>query len=376
MTVKTQHTKITSQYGWAGFDLKLDPGDYEMSIRFGGDEEYTETEITIKVNVSGTKEVPQEAPKSNKTSNKSKTTKKTTKKKYKTVKTYWDKYGRSPDKKKLLAIGRISAPGDKGSYANFYEQEFKNKCPYCGKASLTWGIFYAGNEYGNYGKWPSTGVIEGSSAEGAIHCDSCDSDYSVQGHEHWPNGRKLKALTPVKKSSKSKAYKLKKGKLQYGTKKVLITPKKNVTNNKNRYIRAKNIAASVKKQALSIVGNRTGTAAILEIAKWMDKHISYKGYENFKRSPAVALSQRSANCCDGTRLFFQLCDAAGLCQYYDFHYIFVSGHVYGKVITKSTKKFRYVDTASDVHGCWGYICIDYRGRGVIRETTYPNLPIY
>ena len=116
---------------------------------------------------------------------------------------------------------------------------------------MTWAIFTAGNEYSNYGKWPSTGVIEGSSAEGAIHCDNCDSDYSIQGNEHINGGRKLKALTSVKKSSKSKAYKLKKGKLQYGTKKVLVTPKK-TANNKDRYIRAKNIAPSVKKKALSI----------------------------------------------------------------------------------------------------------------------------
>ena len=371
------YTKITNANGYANLNLKLDPGDYELSIRFGGDEEYTESEITIKVNVSGTKEVVQEQPKTSSNKSKSKTTKKTTKKKYKTVKTYWDKLGRSPDKKKLLAIGRISAPGDKGSYANFYEREFKNKCPYCGKATLTWAIFTAGNEYANYGKWPSTGVIEGSSAEGAIHCDNCDSDYSIQGNEHINGGRKLKALTPVKKSSKSKAYKLKKGKLQYGTKKVLVTPKK-TANNKDRYIRAKNIAPSVKKKALSIVGNSTGQAALMKIVAWIDKtsNLAYHGYTNFQRSPAVCITKKGANCCDGTRLFFQLCDAAGLCEYYNFYYVHVQcpkfGHVYGIVETKSTKKWRYVDTASDTHGCWGYVCQTCPHGN--RTSKYPNLP--
>ena len=371
------YTKITDANGYANLNLKYDPGDYELSIRFGGDEEYTESEITIKVNVSGTKEVPQEAPKSNKNKSKSKTTKNTSKKKYKTVKTYWDKLGRSPDKKKILAIGRISAPGDQGSYANFYEREFKNKCPYCGKATLTWGIFYAGNEYANFGKFPATGRMEGGSAEGHIFCTNCDADFSVQGNEHTVGGRKLKAFTPVKKSTKSKAYKLRKGKLQYGTKKVLVTPKK-TANNKDRYIRAKNIAPSVKKKALSIVGNSTGQAALMKIVAWIDKtsNLAYHEYNNFVRSPAVCISKRGANCCDGTRLFFQLCDAAGLCEYYNFYYVHVQcpkfGHVYGIVETKSTKKWRYVDTASDVHGCWGYVCQTCPHGN--RTSKYPNLP--
>ena len=371
------YTKITDANGYANLNLKYDPGDYELSIRFGGDEEYTESEITIKVNVSGTKEVPQEAPKSNKNKSKSKTTKNTSKKKYKTVKTYWDKLGRSPDKKKILAIGRISAPGDQGSYANFYEREFKNKCPYCGKATLTWGIFYAGNEYANFGKFPATGRMDGGSAEGHIFCTNCDADFSVQGNEHTVGGRKLKAFTPVKKSTKSKAYKLRKGKLQYGTKKVLVTPKK-TANNKDRYIRAKNIAPSVKKKALSIVGNSTGQAALMKIVAWIDKtsNLAYHEYNNFVRSPAVCISKRGANCCDGTRLFFQLCDAAGLCEYYNFYYVHVQcpkfGHVYGIVETKSTKKWRYVDTASDVHGCWGYVCQTCPHGN--RTSKYPNLP--
>ena len=171
------------------------------------------------------------------------TTNTTTKK---TVNTYWDKYGRSPDKKKIMAIGRISAPNDRGTYANFYEMQFLNKCPHCGKATLTWGIYWAGNETKNWGKFPATGRTEGGSAEGHIFCTHCDADYSVQGNEHIRGGKKLKAVTKLKKSSKTKAYTLKKGKLLYATKTVTVSSKQN-TNNQDRYIRAKNIPASVKK---------------------------------------------------------------------------------------------------------------------------------
>ena len=364
------YTKLTNSNGYATINMKYDPGDYEINIRFAGDEEYTESEITVRVNVGGVKEV---ATDKNKNTTKSKTTKKTNTAKYKTVKTYWDKYGRSPDKKKIIAIGRISAPGDIGSYNNFYEREFKNKCAYCGKPTLTWGIFYAGNEFSNYGKWPSTGVVEGSSAEGAIHCDNCDSDYSIQGNEHITGGRKLKALTSVKKSTKARAYQLRKGKLQYGTKKVKVSTKK-TQNTKNRYIRASGIPASVKEKALAIVGNATGQAALKKIVAWVDNtnNLSYAGYVNFQRSTATVLKMHSANCCDGTRFFFQLCDAAGLCEYYDFYYVHVTGHVYGIVETKKTKKWRYVDTASNYHTCWGYVCQGYAHGS--KTSKYPNLP--
>lgn len=370
------YTKLTDTNGYASINLKYDPGDYEMLIRFAGDEEYSESEITIRVNVSGTKTVTTTNTTTKKTTTtKAKTTKKTTTKK--TVNTYWDKYGRSPDKKKIMAIGRISAPNDRGTYANFYEMQFLNKCPHCGKATLTWGIYWAGNETKNWGKFPATGRTEGGSAEGHIFCTHCDADYSVQGNEHIRGGKKLKALTKLKKSSKTKAYTLKKGKLLYATKTVTVSSKQN-TNNQDRYIRAKNIPASVKKKAQAIVGNSTGAAAMKKIIAWVDKYsnLHYAGYNNFQRSPAEVLKKHSANCCDGTRFFFTLCDAVGLCEYFDFYYVHVQcpsyGHVYGIVETKKTKKWRYVDTASDSHGCWGYVC-----RGCphgSKGAKYPNLP--
>ena len=366
------YTKLTDSNGYATVNLKLDPGDYEITISYAGDEEYTESSLTVKVNVSGTLPVAVEKTTTAKT--KAKTTKKTSKKKTKKIKTYWDKYGRSPNKKEICAIGRPSAGADTGGY-QFYKQTFKNKCPHCGKQTLTWGIFWAGNEHSNWGKFPATGRNEGGSAEGHIFCTNCDADYSCQGNEHISGGKKLKALTGKKKSTKSDAYKLKKGKLQYGTKTITVNEKE-VEDSKTRKIRASGISNKVKKQALSIVGNSTGAAAMKKIVAWIDKNsnMHYAGYANFCRSPSNCLSKHSANCCDGTRLFFELCDSAGLCEYYDFYYIHVYGHVYGQVITKKTGKRRYVDCASDVHGCWGYICQNYRGLSVLHRTKYPQRP--
>ena len=367
------YTKLTGPNGYATINLKLDPGDYELAISFAGDEIYTESSLTIKCNVGGKIEVPVEDKKEDKKNkSKSKVNKKNKKKKTKKIKTYWDKYGRSPDKKEICAIGRPSAGSDTGGYS-FKKQTFKNKCPHCGKATLYWGIFWAGNETSNWGKFPATGRSEGGSAEGHIFCSNCDADYSCQGHEHVSNGRSLKATSKLKSSSKSEAYKLKKGKLQYGTK-TIVVKEKQVENNKTRKIRAKGISNSIKKKALAIVGNKTGWAAMKEIVKWVDNtsNLRYAGYANFHRSAASVLKQGSANCCDGTRFFFELCDAAGLCEYFDFYYCHVTGHVYAIVETKKDKKWRYVDCASDAHGCWGYVCQGYAHGS--KTSKYPKLP--
>ena len=42
--------------------------------------------------------------------------------------------------------------------------------------------------------------------------------------------------------------------------------------------------------------------------------------------------------------------------------------------TKKSGKKRYVDSASDYNGCWGYICRNYRGRSVLQKSKYPKLP--
>ena len=110
------------------------------------------------------------------------------------------------------------------------------------------------------------------------------------------------------------------------------------------------------------------------IVSWIDKHIKYDKYYNFVHSASSVLDRRKGNCCDVTRLCFEMLDAAGCCEYFKLEYIWVDGHVYGRVTTKKTGKSRTVDCASDWHAAWGYICMDYRNRGVISRTTYPKKP--
>lgn len=348
------YTKRTDAYGYAKLPLKLDPNDYKIEVSFGGDEEYSDSSNTVKVIVGGVKEVKT----ANKTSNKQKTTKKTSKKIAKT--TYYDKYGRSPDKKKILGIGRISATGDQGSYANFYGEEFENHCVACGnKGTLFWDIFWAGNETSNYGHIRKTGNYEGSSAEGGFFCEKCDADYSCQGRNRSGNGQRLRVTKSRFKSSKADAYKLKKGKYIYNKKKT-TNSNKNVTNSKTRKVIGSDVSQKVRSTALSIVGEKTGYSALREIVKWMDKKIWYASYMNFVRSPDTVLSKKHGNCCDQTRLFLQLCDAAGLTEYYKLYYCHVPGHVYAIVESKKTGKRFYVDCASDYHTAWAYVCRGYQ----------------
>ena len=125
----------------------------------------------------------------------------------------YNKYGVSEDGYSLLAIGRASASGEYSKYGyTFYVTEFDRTCPYCGSHELYWSIFFAGNEYTNWGTFPATGNGEGSSAEGIIVCANCDSDWSVFGHNHGGSGGDLTVITPTASCTKDDAYTLKSGK--------------------------------------------------------------------------------------------------------------------------------------------------------------------
>ena len=150
---KTSYTKLTNAYGYATINMAYDPGDYELEIRFGGDEEYEETSIIIQVNVSGTKEVP----KATITTTKSKPVKKTSKKKTTTKKKVTNKakkvtssktrtssYTQPSDlKKKALSIVGDSTGLDAakkiakwcGTKKNFRYSNYKN---YCRKAATAY----------------------------------------------------------------------------------------------------------------------------------------------------------------------------------------------------------------------------------------------
>jgi transglutaminase-like putative cysteine protease len=251
--------------------------------------------------------------------------------------------------------------------------EFKNKCPHCGKSELYWSIFYAGNETGDWGTFPATGRKERGSAEGHIFCKNCDADYSCQGHEHISGGKSLTVTKKRFKSSKADAYKLKKGKYVYN-KATSTTSSKNNSSTKTRKIIG-SPSRKVKQLALKIVGDKTGYKAMRAICDWMDKNIWYSGYGNFCRSPNTVLNTKHGNCCDQTRLILQLFDSAGLSEYYDMYYVHVheqQGHVYAQLKSKKTGKRVYVDPASDVRGCYGYVCQGYSHGNP--KSKYPNMP--
>lgn len=374
-TFKKTYTKTTDANGYATITMSYDPGTYQIKISFYGDEEFNEYSDTVDISVGGTKEVAKKT--TSKTKTKSKTTKKSKKKKvkYKTVKQYWTKCGKSPDKKhkELVAIAKPSGP-DAGKYSyKLYKTVFKNKCPICGKVGTL--AFDGGSankcitSAGAYGRGYKIGVPEHE-----ITCNACDSDFcGVTGAEKWYTIRgRIQTIKKPVASSQAEFNKLVKGKLVYGTKKVKVKAKKTTsTKNKKRKIKG-NPSKFVRNKALDIVKDKIGHAALRAIVSWMDKNIWYKGYPNFHRSAEAVLKEKSGNCCDQTRCFFELCDAAGLTEYYTFCYVHVYGHVYSKVTSKKTGKWLYIDPASDTHTAWGYVCQGYAHGGC--TTTYPTKP--
>lgn len=121
--------------------------------------------------------------------------------------------GVSSDGTQVKAIGKASAPGETSTYGSgFYESVFENMCPFCQKPTLAWDIFWAGNETSNWGFSSCRGASEGSSAEGAVFCKSCDADFSVFGHNHVSGSSvSLNRISGPTPSSKEAIYKLKGG---------------------------------------------------------------------------------------------------------------------------------------------------------------------
>ena len=374
------YTRTTNADGQAKVLLSLDPAEYEIDIHFNGDEEYDASQLTVNILVSGTKEVPAQMTTS---STNAKTTAKTSTK-TKTVKTYWTKCGLSPDKKhkEIVSVAKPSASNsDMRKYGvkstQLYNTVFKNKCPECGRQGTL--RFDGGKKNkcitsSTYGHPWKNGVPEHE-----ITCIHCDSDFDgVTGLEkNYGHSTRLKMVKKPVKATNSDFAKLVKGQLVYEVKKVTQTDKANTDTRSTRKYRSSSLSKTIKNLAKSIVGDSIGLTAAKKIANWCDHNIAYHGYNNFLRSPDTVYKKKGGNCCDVTRFFFALCDAAGCCEYLDLYYIHVQcpkyGHVYGKVVTKKSKKWRFVDNASDYHVAWGYV-IQSCPKKQTPASKYPKLP--
>lgn len=93
----------------------------------------------------------------------------------------YDKWGRTPDKSYICAIGIKSATADKQSGVT--KSVFENKCAHCGQPALMWGWKWD-NDSEKVQKFNGTD----GTAEGHIYCvqseGGCDADYSIEGNEH------------------------------------------------------------------------------------------------------------------------------------------------------------------------------------------------
>ena len=145
---------------------------------------------------------------------------------------------------------------------------------------------------------------------------------------------------PVKKTSTKKTT----------TKKTVTNKAKKVTSTKTR-TSSYTQPSDLKKKALSIVGDSTGLDAAKKIAKWCGtrRNLKYSNYPNFHRKAATAYKMRSANCCDSTRLMLSMMDAAGCSEKLKLEYVHChnsaahKGHIFAKITTRATGKYRYVD---------------------------------
>ena len=185
-----------------------------------------------------------------------------------------------------------------------------------------------------------------------------------QGKATASDKKTTKSKTVKKTSNKKKDTKAKKNK----AKKVTSTKTRQISGNPSAYVR---------KLALNIVGDSTGLAAAKKIVKYVDSHVKYELYANFHRSPDTVLKKGRANCCDQARTVLTLCDAAGCTEALTLKYVHVHsgsvGHVFCRIITNSSGKWRYVDTCKWGGKAWGNYVHGY-GTAPGTQTTYPTLP--
>lgn len=377
----------TNSQGYATISMKYNPGQYTLSVYYGGDELYEPVNATFDVSVGGTLPEPVE-----KTTPKAiKTVSKTATKKDKTVKTkkekiFWSKCGLSPDKKhkQIISIAQPSASESDMrkygvNYHTIYKTIFKNKCPYCGHAALRYDDGKKNGCITNHGHSGNKKEVP----EGEITCHHCDSDFDgVTGLEksNRHSGRLTMIKKPVK-SSKSEKAKLIKGKLVYGTKTVKVTKKKNNKKTKDRSAPIGSVSKKVKEKALKLAKGKYHLEAARAIAEFMGDHIRYEQVQSkvsgFTRSPENVLSSGMGNCCSQTRLMLKMMDAAGVTEKYKLYYIHINsgkyGHVFARIVSKKTGKGVYVDPCKS--NPWGhYINGKYGKIGSCPSSRYPRQP--
>jgi len=123
----------------------------------------------------------------------------------------YDKWGRTPDKSQICAIGIKSASAD--TQDGIVKCVFENKCAHCGQPALMWGWKWDGDSE-KVQKFDGTA----GTAEGHIYCvqseGGCDADFSVEGNEHI-NGStaKLTLVSGPTASSEEEAQQLSNGQL-------------------------------------------------------------------------------------------------------------------------------------------------------------------
>lgn len=123
----------------------------------------------------------------------------------------YDKYGRTPDKSQICAIGIKSASAD--TQSGIVKCVFKNECPHCHNASLMWGWKWD-NDPEKVQKFDGTD----GTAEGHIYCvqseGGCDADYSIEGNEHIDGSQyKLTLVSGPTQSTEEEAQQLSNGQL-------------------------------------------------------------------------------------------------------------------------------------------------------------------
>lgn len=361
------YNKRTDANGYVKLPVKFTPGKYELEFTFAGDEEFNETVTTIQVIVAGEVTVKRKEKKKKVAAKNKKTVKKTVTKKTsnkntkskpvkksapkKPLSPNYNKYGLSPDNSSILVIGKKSSSRDNVPFADdFYESEFFNKCPICGKNKLIWSYNWANDERKTWGKFPLINANKNRNQEGLVVCRNCYNSFSALGNQISGDKHLWKTKYSTIRSDKSQAYLLKQGRIKYG-----------VESRKERYKKFKdrprqiigNPSRFIRQKALSIVGDSIGMSAAKKIAAYMGQNIRYVGYSDFHKSPDTVIHQGGGNCCDQTRCMLNLMDAAGCSEYFTLKYVYVCcsgggvGHVFARLINKpniyGNSDWRYVD---------------------------------